>query len=159
MDHSFSGNALCAVDTDGFVRLPDFVRTALGRRSDSNRLMMAPHGVDSCLVGYDRDHSHFLLAEQERLRLNGDDAGAHHARARRIFGWVEEGAYETDGRISLPARMRARAKVEDLALFIGAGNLFEIWNPQVALDSSDEALSEIAAWRCQTNIPPAPGEN
>jgi DNA-binding transcriptional regulator/RsmH inhibitor MraZ len=33
------------------------------------------------------------------------------------------------------------------ALLIGAGGTFEIWNPQVALESEDAFLSEMAAWR------------
>jgi MraZ protein len=158
MEHSFSGSALCAVDRDGFVHLPYFIRAALERISGANALMIAPHEIDPCLVGYDRRHDQVLHAEQERLRLAAQGSDDHYARARRTFGWVEEGAYDRDGRIALPAMMRSKGRVEDLALFIGAGQIFEIWNPQVALESGDEALREIATWRSHDTIPPTEQE-
>ena len=41
--------------------------------------------------------------------------------------------------------MRKRGQIEDLALFVGTGGTFEIWNPQLALQSEDDGLRELAA--------------
>jgi len=146
---------MCVVDEDGGLRLPDFVRATLDRRSDSNILMIAPHERDSCLVGYDPDYAGTLYLEQERLRLGEEGSGLSDARARRMFGRVEETARQRDGAIALPGLLRHKAGIADRALFVGTAGMFEIWNPQRALESGDPALSEIASWRVEPDIPPA----
>jgi MraZ protein len=45
--------------------------------------------------------------------------------------------------------MRRKGKIEDLALFVGAGGTFEIWNPKIALESGDPDLRELAAYRLE----------
>ena len=45
--------------------------------------------------------------------------------------------------------MRRRGKIEDLALFVGTGGTFEIWNPHLALESGDADLRELAAFRLE----------
>ena len=74
---------------------------------------------------------------------------AHFARARRTFGITEEVPYDTSGRIILPPMMRRKGKIEELALFVGVGGTFEIWNPQLALTSGDADLRELAAYRIE----------
>ena len=46
------------------------------------------------------------------------------------FGATEEVPYDSSGRIVLPPMMRRKGGIEDLALFLGAGETFQIWNPQ-----------------------------
>ena len=45
--------------------------------------------------------------------------------------------------------MRRKGQIEDLALFVGVGGTFEIWNPRLALDSGDEDLRDLAAYRLE----------
>ena len=67
------------------------------------------------------------------------------------FGSTEEVAYDSGGRIILPPMMRRKGGIEDLALFIGAGETFQIWNPQRFLDSPDvhEDMKDIARYRLE----------
>jgi DNA-binding transcriptional regulator/RsmH inhibitor MraZ len=120
--------------------------------------MIAPHERDSCLVGYDPDYASTLYAEQERLRLGAAGSGTVDARARRVFGRVEEAECASDGAISLPAILRQKGGILDHALFVGTAGMFEIWDPVRALESGDAALSEIAAWRVHRDLPPASKE-
>lgn len=154
MSHWFSGSAMCAVDEDGFLTLPEFVRLTLSELSEANLLVIAPHLSEPCLIGYDRSHHRVLHADQERLRSSRYDADQCDARARHIFGWAEEARYEPDGKMSLPVQMRRKGGVDGLALFVGVGATFEIWNPRIALESGDPALSEIATWRSQSSVQP-----
>jgi MraZ protein len=39
-------------------------------------------------------------------------------------------AVDETGRIVLPARLRQKVGLEDMAFFIGNGDTFEIWNPE-----------------------------
>ena len=153
LEHLFNGSALSAVDAKGRLSVPAFIRGVIERRSDSRTVVIGMHEVAPCLSAYDRGYARFLFAENERRRLSeeaaGGDVAAHHARARRTFGLTEEVPYDTSGRIILPPMMRRKGRIEDLALFVGVGGTFEIWNPHLALESGDEDLRDLAAYRLE----------
>lgn len=153
VEHLFSGSALCAVDSEGTLFLPRFAQTTLARRSDARTLLVGSHECDPCLVAYDPGYSRVLHADAERRRIaeEGSAPAAWHGRSRRIFGFVEESAVGSNGRIALPPMMRRRARIGDLALLVGTGGSFEIWSPERALESGDPDLAEIAAWHLQSS--------
>jgi MraZ protein len=149
--HLFSGNALGAVDGDGRVRLPAFILREMERHCDRGRIFLGVHESDPCLTGYAPGERPRLHAELERRRLReesaGADSGAHHTRARRLFGLAEEARYDADGAIALPPLARRRAAIGRHILFVGAGTHFEIWDAERALADGDEALRELAEAR------------
>ncbi|MDT9598034.1 division/cell wall cluster transcriptional repressor MraZ [Sphingosinicella rhizophila] len=153
LEHLFNGSALNAVDAKGRLSVPAFIRGVIERRSDAKAVVIGAHEVDPCLTAYDRGYGRYLQNEIERRRLIEEEQGgtsqAHFARARRTFGIVEDVPYDTSGRIILPPMMRRKGKIEDLALFVGVGGTFEIWNPHVALESGDEGLRDLAAYRLE----------
>ena len=153
LEHLFNGSALTAVDVKGRLSVPAFIRGVIERRSDAKAVVIGAHEVDPCLTAYDRGYARNLYAENERRRLAEEDptgrGEAHFARARRTFGLTEEVPYDSSGRIILPPMMRRKGRIEDLALFVGAGGTFEIWSPRIALESSDPDLKELAAWRLE----------
>lgn len=153
MEHSslFRGNALGRVGDDGRVRLPAFVRAALERRGEERRVVLGVHEQARCLSGYDTGLVPALHAELERLRLRDEAAGAgaaaHWARAHRLFGLAEDAEYDDGGHVVLPPLIRRRAAIGELALFVGVGSSFEIWDPHLARDSGDRDLRELAEYR------------
>lgn len=144
IEHYFGGSALAAVHGDGRVRLPRFVREVAARRSDGRTVVVGVHETDACLTGYDPAYRRALFAETERRRLNDEVV---HDRARRIFGLTEQAEMDSAGRVTLPPMFRGLARIETLALFVGTGGAFEIWNPHVAAESGDPSLAELARWR------------
>ncbi len=151
LEHLFNGSALNAVDAKGRVSVPAFIRQVVERRSATNAIILGLHEVDPCLTAYDRNYNRFLYTDNERRRLaeEGANPKAQYSRARRTFGITDEVSYDSTGRISLPPMMRKRGQIEDLALFVGVGGTVEIWNPQLALQSGDEDLAALAAWRLE----------
>lgn len=153
LEHLFNGSALCAVDAKGRLSVPAFIRGVIERRSDAKAVVIGAHEVAPCLNAYDRGYARHLHAENERRRLieeaAGGDPATHFARARRTFGVTEDVPYDTSGRIILPPMMRRKGQIEDLALFVGVGGTFEIWNPRLALESGDEDLRDLAAYRLE----------
>lgn len=151
VEHLFNGSALNAVDAKGRLSVPAFIRSVIERRSDAKVILLGTHEIDTCLSGYDRNYARILFEENERRRLveESADPQAHFARARRTFGITEEAPYDTSGRIILPPMMRRRGQIEDLALFVGVGGTFEIWNPRLALESGDRDLRELAEYRLE----------
>ena len=152
LEHLFNGSALTAVDSKGRLSVPAFIRGVIERRSDAKAVVLGAHEIDPCLTAYDRGYARNLHAEHERRRLNEETSGgsaAHYARARRTFGLTEDVPYDSSGRIILPPMMRRKGRIEELALFVGAGGTFEIWNPHLALESGDEDLRALAAYRLE----------
>ena len=146
----FHGNELCEVDGEGQVALPAFLAEALD--SAATDLLVGRHDSEPCLIGYGRDHLEALAARTEARRLadetRGEDARAHYRRMRRTFGLVDK-LPRANARLRIPAAMRHLGRIERLALFVGAGASFEIWNPALALTSGDEQFRDLAAWRLQ----------
>ncbi|MBV8688367.1 MAG: hypothetical protein JO238_16985 [Alphaproteobacteria bacterium] len=128
----FGGNAIGAVGAGGQLRLPPFARETLARRSDGRRIVFGAHATDPCLIAYDPGW---------RAALAGRDGG------RRLFGFAEEAEFDRGGRVSLPPMMRWKGRIADLALFVGTGGAFEIWNPEIALEAGDPDLREMARYR------------
>lgn len=131
--------------------MPAFVRGTLSRRSDARMIFAGVHESDSCLVAYDLGFVRSLAIDFTRRRIAEEAAAplAHHARARRAFGLVEELLLEAGGAIRLPAILQRRARIGKIALIVGTGGAFEIWNPDLALESGDCGLSELAAFHLE----------
>ncbi|HEX8192203.1 MAG TPA: division/cell wall cluster transcriptional repressor MraZ [Allosphingosinicella sp.] len=154
LEHLFNGSALNAVDGKGRLSIPAFIRGVVERRSDAKAIIIGAHEVDPCLTAYDRGYARHLHVENERRRLLEESQGSagdpsHYRRARRTFGLTEDVPYDPSGRIILPTMMRRKGRIEDLALFVGVGGTFEIWNPYLALEHGDEDLKELAAYRLE----------
>jgi len=128
--------------------LPAFVRAPLAFRTDSLTILVGSHEADACLVGYDPGQAQTLLADCRRRSIAEEESAPHlhHARARRIFGFLDEVILDDSGGCMLHPMMRDRARLEDAALVLGTGEAFEIWSPQVALEGGDSDLSDLAAY-------------
>ena len=128
--------------------LPAFVRGPLACRTDSLTILVGSHEADACLVGYDPGQAQTLLADCRRRSIaeEGSAPHLHHARARRIFGFLDEVILDDAGGCLLHPMMRRRARLDDAALVLGTGEAFEIWSPQVALEGGDPDLSDLAAY-------------
>jgi MraZ protein len=147
IDHPFGGSDLCAVDAAGRLRLPRFVRETLNRRGAGSSLIVGTHEADPCLIAYEPAFAAVIHADVERRRIAEQPVAPHlhHARVRRAFGWVAEAGIENEN-LTVPPLMRRRARIGDLALIVGTGGTFEIWDARRALDSGDADLRELAAF-------------
>ena len=67
------------------------------------------------------------------------------------FAATEEVPYDPSGRIVLPPMMRRKGEIQDLALFLGAGETFQAWNPTLFLKDSrvPEDMKDIARFRLE----------
>lgn len=151
VEHLFSGSALCDVDAGGNLVLPGFVRATLGCRTAGRTFLVGAHECDPCLAAYDVAYARILHGDSERRRIL-HEAGAPVAsaqRLRRIFGFSEEVAFAEDGAFVLPPMMRRRARIGARALVVGVGGLFELWNPEAALEQGGNDLREIAGFHLE----------
>jgi MraZ protein len=155
LEHLFQGSALNAVDGKGRVSVPAFLRGVIERRGDARSIVLAKHQSFPCLSAYDPAYAALMHAKLERL-LEKEETSAkaqleYQQRNLMAFAATEEVPYDSSGRIVLPPMMRRNGKIEELALFLGAGETFQIWNPALLLkdDRIPEDMKDVARYRLE----------
>jgi MraZ protein len=133
----FHGYALNAVDAKNRLSVPSAYREIVERRSGAKSIIVAPGERSPCLIGYDRAWSAKLQAQLES-RFEGDWSEARDDFARNAFGLSENLTYDDTGRIILSPMLKELAGIDKLALFLAAGDYFEIWNPETLLATKGE---------------------
>jgi len=78
-----------------------------------------------------------MRAKQEADIAANRPTDSRFAHAGTLFGSTEEIAVDGSGRIILPPGLRRRAAIVDAAMFLGTGETFEIWSPEIALNCAD----------------------
>ena len=155
LEHLFQGSALNAVDAKGRVSVPAFLRTVIERRGDARTIVLAKHSQFACLDAYDPAYAALKHAKLERLlekqEYNADAQLIYQQRNLMAFAATEEVPYDRSGRVLLPPMMRRKGGIADLALFLGTGETFQIWNPQTLLgdDNIPEDLKDICRYRLE----------
>ena len=155
LEHLFQGSALNAVDAKGRVSIPAFLRSVIERRGDARTITLAKHETFPCLSAYDPAYAALKHAKLERLlekEETNDKAQLEYQQRNLVaFAATEEVPYDSSGRIVLPPMMRRKGKLEDVALFLGTGETFQIWNPSLLLEDSriPEDLKDIARFRLE----------
>lgn len=144
-EHFFRGSALNAVDGKGRLSVPSFIRQKIERRSDEKVLVLTLHPEFQCLVGYDSNHSAAMYERAEAKLGENPDPFAELDVQAALFAGTADIPYDPSGRIMLPPRLKRRADIDDLAMFIGMGAEFQVWNPWLAFKSKSKALRELAA--------------
>ena len=138
LDHLFQGSALNAVDGKGRVSIPSFLRSVIERRGDARTIVLAKHEAFPCLSAYDPAYAALKHAKLERLlekeETSPDAQLEYQQRNLMAFAATEEVPYDSSGRILFPPMMRRKGQIGELALFLGTGETFQIWNPQLLLD-------------------------
>jgi MraZ protein len=155
LEHLFQGSAVNAVDAKGRVSIPAFLRGVIERRGDARTIVLAKHEAFACLSAYDPAYAALKHAKLERL-LEKEETSAeaqleYQQRNLMAFAATEEVPYDSSGRIVLPPMMRRKGSIEELALFLGAGETFQIWNPALLLkdDRIPEDMKDVARYRLE----------
>ena len=155
LEHLFQGSALNAVDAKGRVSVPAFLRSVIKRRGDAKTIVLAKHESFPCLSAYDPAYAALKHSKLERLfeKEEGNPAAALDYQQRNLmaFAATEEVPYDSSGRIVLPPMMRRKGGIEDLALYLGTGETFQIWNPRLFLKDKNipEDLKDIVRYRLE----------
>lgn len=155
LEHLFQGSALNGVDAKGRVSVPAFLRTVIERRGDSRTIVLAKHEIYPCLSAYDPAYAALKHQKIERLleknEQQADAQLAYNQSNLLAFAISEEVPYDSTGRILLPTMMRRKGGIAELALFLGVGETFQIWNPNTLLGDEriPEDLKDVCRYRLE----------
>ena len=145
----FRGYALNAIDAKGRVAIPAPFRKTIERKSNESVLVIGKHADDACLTGYDMSWADELQARIERDEARALDAGRSfdiHNSNRLANTLTEDLGFDASGRFIMPSFFRGKAEIGDWVLFLGTGNVFEMWNPHLLLKTAtvDEDIKDLA---------------
>jgi len=155
LEHPFQGRALHAVDAKGRVSVPAFLRSVIERGGDAKTIVLAKHESYPCLSAYDPAYAALKHAKLERLlekeETNPDAQLEYQQRNLMAFAATEEVPYDSSGRFLFPPMMRRKGEREELALFLGAGETFQVWNPRLFLKDKNvpDDMKDIARFRLE----------
>lgn len=138
----YQGNALQGVDAKGRVAIPSRFRDVIQRNAegpDASTVIITRHPDLPCLRAYDASWSYLRHDRIDDREVAADDGTPYERQKERDFGAVDTPSFDSAGRFFLHGLLKRRAKIADLAFFIGAGRTFNIWSPEVLLSSDADA--------------------
>ena len=132
--------------------MPAAFRRGLGEAT----LAVVVTPLDQCLAAYPPAEWSRLEAQLRTLPAFSKPA---KALTRLLTRRAVDCELDSQGRILLPAALRAVAGLEKEALVVGVLNRFEVWAPErwEAFVAESERLLEDATLDVQWPLPPAPG--
>lgn len=136
----FSGPALSAIDDKGRLAVPATLRNSIPKSDDGLMLCVTKHEKSDCLIAFGPDRLQRLLADIEREEQNAIARGQEYDRDaanRRKFGLTEQVSLDGSGRFILPPVLKMLGKLEKAVFLHGAGEYFEIWNPETLMAADD----------------------
>jgi len=156
LDHPFLGHALNAVDAKGRVSVPAEFRGLIETRCRIYALPGDPVNDKELRIGLHEDGDRLQALDaiasrqltQDLRESVSDMPAAERRKALRAMQSDELGtlsvvSFDGAGRMVLPPMLRDFAGIEDLALFWGVGDQFEIWNPRAARDAFKDSKRKL----------------
>lgn len=142
----FSGPAMSAIDDKGRLAVPANLRNSIPAdhcASDAKggrTLCVTRHERSDCLIAFGPDRMRKMLAaldREEEIALQRGDTYDRDGANRRKFGLVETVALDGSGRFIVPPFLKDVGKLDHQVFFHGAGEYFELWDPEILLASDD----------------------
>jgi MraZ protein len=137
----FVGEYEYKVDNKGRMPLPPKFRKEV---DDGLMLTM---GADNCITAYTKaDWAKLTQGQTQNTFLASED---QRKLDRFIFGNANDIVIDNQGRIALPAALRERCGISDVAVITGVNNRFEIWSPtswqgqKITADNARELMDRL----------------
>ena len=154
----FKGTYNHRIDPKGRLPVPAAFRRALAG-TGAPELVATP--LDQCVAFYPRDEWTRL---ETQLRALPAFSGPVKALTRLLASRAVDCALDVQGRILLPAALRAPAGLAHEVVVVGVLNRFEVWAPETWNDfvrDSERMLEDVSLdvqWPLLPPAPPTPSE-
>lgn len=125
------------VDAKNRLSVPAPLRETIEARSQLKCVVLAPAEHAPCLIGYDVTHFE-RVQEGLSTQFVNDFGPGRSLKARSLFGMAEQLNYDHTGRIIMPPILREIGEIKSQALFLGAGDYFELWDPEVLVAEPEQ---------------------
>jgi MraZ protein len=137
--NTYLGQYTHSVDEKGRVSLPSRFRDG-----EAGQTFVATRGIGPCLFLYPEAAWSKVVDRLDRQKARTDP------EQRRFFLQLMQNTVETtidsQGRISIPPRLAELAGIEREVVFVGAGEVIEMWNPARYAEYVGPADRELDQW-------------
>lgn len=123
---SFKGTYTSTIDAKRRIKLPKKLREAVP--SSANQHFVIGPGYDGCIFLYPVDE---WTKQEEKLRNLKVELKEHRFLERVFVPESEDVKIDGVGRLTIPDRLLAIAKLEKEVLILGILSRIEIWSPEV----------------------------
>ena len=135
----FQGETAITIDDKGRLAIPTAYRELVARAC-GNRLVVAYNPYeDGCLWLLQLPHWEQL---RDQLNARGMQSAQVRMLRRKLVAAAAVLEPDGNGRISLPASLRATAGIERRAVLLGMGDRFELWSEQAHLAQMRQTLGD-----------------
>lgn len=124
----FSSNSTHKIDGKGRVSIPAGFRKVLEQEPQPGVVLAPDVRGDDAIEGFGYSRLEQMVDAIEEMPPLEDET---MALAHALIGEAKHLQLDENGRIVLSAEIKAWARLEDQALFIGLGRRFQIWNPDI----------------------------
>ena len=114
------------VDAKGRVSVPAQFRASLVNDNFASMVIYESF-INECIEGCDLERIKKLSESIDNLDPFSEERDAF---ATAVLGGSVQLSIDGDGRVILPEVLLKKAKIKDVAVFIGKGSTFEIWEPK-----------------------------
>jgi len=122
---SFKGEFEHSVDNKGRVAFPAKLRKSLNPAANEQFTIL--RGIEPCLYLYPGDE--WEKVEEKLSRINSFNRRGRTVR-RNFLRHAEDLTLDKQYRIPLPSQLKEYAGIDGSAIFIGNGEMIEIWSPE-----------------------------
>ena len=139
----FFGSHQNRIDSKGRVSVPAPFRAVLRDGADAT-IVLRPSHKFRCIEAWPARAFAELAAPLDSLELFSDD---HDDLLTTLYADASEVEPDKEGRIVLPDALKQHAALAEAVLFMGAGRMFQIWEPAVAAARKQDVAARGATRR------------
>jgi MraZ protein len=131
------------IDKKGRISVPAPFRAVLGAQAFQGIVAYASLG-NACIEACGMDRIAKMNAFIETLPPLSEE---RDALATVVFGESVQLGFDTEGRVMMPAHLLQFAGIDGEAVFVGKGEIFEIWEPKTYESYAKKAREMVLARR------------
>ena len=148
----FTGEQTQKMDVKGRTVIPSKIRDNLAEK------LVVTRGIDKCLFAYPESA---WTALQEKLSSLPFTDKKVRSFNRLFLGGAETLDADKQGRVLVPASLRAYASLDKEVVWVGVGNRIEIWdidkwneqmNEYLESDDAEEKMEELADYMAELGV-------
>lgn len=148
----FTGEQTQKMDVKGRTVIPSKIRDNLAEK------LVVTRGIDKCLFAY--PESAWTVLQEKLSSLPFTDKKVRSFN-RFFLGGAETLDADKQGRVLVPASLRAYASLDKEVVWVGVGNRIEIWdidkwneqmNEYLESDDAEEKMEELADYMAELGV-------
>lgn len=127
------------LDSKGRVSVPAAFRSSLNNENFAGVVLFRSF-KHNCIEGLSMSRMEKMANATDKMGVFDDDLDDLSAL---VFADARPLQFDVTGRIIIPNELLKHANIQDVALFVGRGNSFQIWNPDDFAKTQQKSMTKL----------------